>query len=72
MKEVRRSNAAGDSDLFDDTWQRLASLVAHYRRPETGYLSRLNMRRITYGEAYDHLARYGEWDETAQKQEDCS
>ena len=71
-KEVRRFSDADGADLFEDAWRRLAVLIAHYRRPETGYLSRLNMRRVSYAAAYDHLARYGEWDETVTVQENGS
>ena len=69
-REVPRQHGADGADLFAETWRRLARLIAHYRRPETGYLSRLNMRRLAYGAAYDHLARYGEWDETVNIEED--
>lgn len=71
-RPVDRISDKNGTDVFDDNWRRLAALIAHYRRPETGYLSRLNMRRVSYGAAYDHLARYGEWDETVSVQEDGS
>ena len=51
-----------DTSLVEDTWQGLLILIGHYQNPSTGYLSRLNMYQFPYGEAFDHLARYGEWE----------
>lgn len=52
-----------DKELFDQTWDRLIYLIKRFEDPKTGYISRLNMHSISYDEAFDHLARYGEWDE---------
>ncbi len=53
-----------DKGLVEDTWQGLLYLIARYQKPDTGYLSRRNMYQFRYGEAFDHLARYGEWEES--------
>lgn len=49
-------------ELIEDAWQRLEQLIAHYCKPEIGYLSRA---RVLRGRAldgdYDHLARAQEW-----------
>ncbi|MBJ3776842.1 PD-(D/E)XK nuclease family protein [Acuticoccus mangrovi] len=55
---------AGDdaADLAAETMARLVRLVAHYRDPSKGYLSRA---RLQFGGTldgdYDHLARAAEW-----------
>ena len=46
------------------TWQRFLKLMGHYRDPEFGYVSRRFRARNTYGGDYDHLARFGEWNES--------
>ena len=50
-------------DTFEETWKSFIEMIRSYQNPETGYLSRLNMYQLRYGAAFDHLARYGEWDE---------
>ncbi|MDE0306390.1 MAG: double-strand break repair protein AddB [Albidovulum sp.] len=54
---------AGEKDFFTDTWEKFQLLVANYRDPDTGYTSHLG--RVKYAD-YDHLARFGEWDETSK------
>lgn len=53
-----------NNDLFDETWDEFLKIVEYYRNPENGYKSRLNKYQYNYGKAFDHLARYGEWEET--------
>ena len=49
-------------DLVEDAWTRLEQLIAHYVKPETGYLSRARvMRERQMDGDYDHLARTQEW-----------
>lgn len=40
-------------------------LMAAYLEPEQGYTSRRAMESVSYDGDYDHLARFGEWDDTA-------
>ena len=48
--------------LGEEAWQRLAQLLAEYRKPEKGYLSRaLPFRETDLTGDYDHLARVLEW-----------
>ncbi len=54
---------------FDETWRNFTDLVKSYEDPRTGYLSRLNMHQFRFGRVFDHLARYGEWDESTNPQE---
>jgi double-strand break repair protein AddB len=44
--------------------QQFRDRVLHMRAPDTGFPSRRAMEGLTYSGDYDHLARYGEWDET--------
>ncbi len=40
-------------------------LLAHFLDPESGFPSRRAVKNTRFVGDYDHLARYGEWDETA-------
>ncbi len=42
----------------------LQARLAHMRSPNTGFPSRRAMQGLRYSGDYDHLARFGEWDET--------
>ena len=53
-----------DPDPVETTWRRFLVLMSHYRDPEFGYVSRRFRARNTYGGDYDHLARFGEWNES--------
>jgi double-strand break repair protein AddB len=39
--------------------------LAHMRADDTGFVSRRAMQGLSFDGDYDHLARFGEWDETA-------
>jgi ATP-dependent helicase/nuclease subunit B len=53
-----------DPDLdLAATRARFRDLIRAYQDPATGYTSRRAMEREGHGGDYDHLARYGEWDE---------
>lgn len=54
-------------NIIEQNWNDFLKLLVYYQQPENGYLSRLNKYQYQYGQAYDHLARYGEWDETDQQ-----
>lgn len=48
--------------LGEESWRRLAQLLAEYQKPEKGYLSRaLPFRETDLTGDYDHLARVLEW-----------
>ncbi len=47
-----------------DTLAELERLLARYRTPEQGYLSRRAVRSVAYGGDFDHLARFGEWSDS--------
>ena len=64
IKDVSRANPGKKVDLFNQTWEEFRELIMHYQTLENGYSSRLDTRHYKYGTAYDHLARYGEWDDT--------
>lgn len=44
--------------------QRILDLLAHYLDPATGFAARRAVTDTRWSGDYDHLARYGEWDET--------
>ena len=42
----------------------LRRLLEHFAQPGQGYMSRRYMERVRFSGDFDHLARFGEWDET--------
>ncbi|MGJ8611253.1 MAG: double-strand break repair protein AddB, partial [Octadecabacter sp.] len=48
----------------DETWARFEGLIAKWMDPSKGYTSRSAMELSKFDGDYDHLARFGEWDET--------
>ena len=62
---AKPGQVAISTDLVRDTWDELHRLVAAYATRETGYASRARLQRRTDTGDYDHLARHGEWDDTA-------
>ena len=45
--------------------QDLAALIRCYEDPDRGYTARRAPQHLRYASDYDHLSRYGEWDDTA-------
>ncbi|MBT9385727.1 double-strand break repair protein AddB [Pseudooceanicola sp. CBS1P-1] len=45
-------------------WAEFTQLMERWLDPEQGYLSRRAMREVRFNGDFDHLARFGEWDET--------
>ena len=52
------------SGEIDQIAAEFETLLAHYADAANGYTSRRAMAELRYAGDYDHLARYGEWDET--------
>ncbi len=53
-----------DECTTQDTLEELECLLAKYRSPERGYMSRRAVRSVSYGGDFDHLARFGEWSDS--------
>jgi len=53
-----------DPDFVDDSWAAFLTLYDAYLIPAKGYLSRRAVKDLAWGGDYDHLARYGEWDDS--------
>ena len=53
-----------DSDEVGAVLAEFQKLISAYRQRERGYTSRRAVEQTSYGQDYDHLARYGEWDES--------
>jgi ATP-dependent helicase/nuclease subunit B len=54
----------GDPEaLAADAWTGLMRLVAAYADPAIGYPARARPRHIAHDGDYDHLSRYGEWED---------
>ncbi|MDP2738927.1 MAG: PD-(D/E)XK nuclease family protein, partial [Pseudorhodobacter sp.] len=52
------------ADLLAEVWADLHKLITRYQSPAQGYLSRRAVFQEREGGDYDHLARYGEWDQS--------
>ena len=50
----------------DTVWGELETLIAKYTLGGKGYTSRRAMEKMQYAYDYDHLARFGEWDESSE------
>ncbi|KAB7614618.1 double-strand break repair protein AddB [Amylibacter sp. SFDW26] len=61
--EASRSVPVTDT-LADDTWAELIQLLRCHFENGVGYGARLKMQKDKYGSDYDHLSRFGEWEET--------
>ena len=53
-----------DQTSSDEIWTDLEKLIAAYTVDGKGYTSRRAMEKMPYSYDYDHLARFGEWDES--------
>ncbi len=51
-------------DEIAEIWADLESLIEAYQKPDKGYSARRAVFESRWDQDYDHLARYGEWDET--------
>ncbi|MEP3347127.1 MAG: double-strand break repair protein AddB [Litoreibacter sp.] len=49
---------------LDKIWDELTALIAAYMEPDKGFSSRRAVFETRWEQSYDHLARFGEWDET--------
>ena len=48
----------------DLVWSQLRDLISKWQDPDRGYSARLSPQFITYDGDYDHLSRFGEWDQS--------
>jgi double-strand break repair protein AddB len=53
-----------DKTDLNTIWAELETLITAYTAGKKGYTSRRAMEKTSYSYDYDHLARYGEWDES--------
>jgi len=53
-----------DKTDLNTIWAELETLITAYTAGKKGYTSRRVMEKTSYSYDYDHLARYGEWDES--------
>lgn len=59
-----------DETNSDTVWEELETLIAAYTVGGKGYTSRRAMEKMQYDYDYDHLARFGEWDESAEPEKE--
>lgn len=55
-----------DQTDSDTVWGELETLISSYVVGGKGYTSRRAMEKMPYSYDYDHLARFGEWDESSE------
>ena len=63
IRDVGNRDLAG-VDSFMDDWNKFQELVEFYQNSTTGYVSRRYGGAGTQSNDYDHLARFGEWEDT--------
>ncbi len=51
-------------DLIDTTWAGLVNLIQTYRQGKIGYTARARMEMLNDASDYDHLSRFGEWEDS--------
>jgi len=64
--DLKNQKAPLEKSPADETWDRFEGLIAKWMDPSKGFTSRSANETTTFEGAYDHLARYGEWDETQE------
>ena len=64
-KLVKRIGKDG-IDLFAEDWGKLKRMLATYLDESSAFIARRNPAARDFGQAYHHLARFGEWDDTSQ------
>ena len=62
--DLRDQPAPLKDEPTEETWSRFEGLMAKWMDPTKGYTSRSANETLSFEGNYDHLARYGEWDET--------
>ena len=62
--DLRDQPAPLKDEPTEETWSRFEGLMAKWMDPTKGYTSRSANETLAFEGNYDHLARYGEWDET--------
>ncbi len=62
--DLRDQPAPLKDEPTEETWSRFEGLIAKWMDPAKGYTSRSANETLAFEGNYDHLARYGEWDET--------
>lgn len=62
--DLKNVHAPLDKTPPHEVWTRFEGLIAKWMSPETGYASRRANETTRFEGHFDHLARYGEWDET--------
>ena len=62
--DLRDQPAPLKDEPTEETWSRFEGLMAKWMDPTKGYTSRSANETLAFEGTYDHLARYGEWDET--------
>ena len=62
LKTVETDLQPGD---VGTVWDEFVRLMTDYARPQQGYTARRALMKDDDETDYDHLSRYGEWDQTA-------
>lgn len=62
--DLKNQEAPLKDSPTDETLRRFEGLITKWMDPAKGYTSRSANETLTFEGPYDHLARYGEWDET--------
>lgn len=60
---LERAHSNAD-DTSGEVWARFLDLIEAYRSEAQGYAARRAVQDLSHSGEYDHLSRYGEWDDT--------
>ncbi len=64
LGQQKDTSIAISATELDEMRQRFFKLIQAYQNEEKGYISRRAVSDLGFEGDYDHLARYGEWDDT--------
>ena len=62
--ELKLSEITIEPGTIATVWEEFGKLMASYASPTQGYTARRAMEKTTDKSDFDHLSRFGEWDET--------
>jgi double-strand break repair protein AddB len=53
-----------DDETITQIWEEFRALIAAFNEPTKGFTARDKIQKTTFGSDYDHLSRFGEWQDS--------
>lgn len=63
LRGAARDAASDPAAMADEAWEKLLRLVERYRDPAQPYTAHARVKILREARDYDHLARFGEWED---------